>query len=301
MTNSAVGLAVQHLGAERGKITMSVGGTSALTEQACSPTGVQWAMDSYTYSKAVSQSILQAGGKSWYFITVDYAGGYSLESAMGDFVKAAGGTVVGAVRHPPNSHDFASYLLGAEASKAQVIGLANAGQDMIEAIKQAHEFGLTQAGVVLAAPVFFITNVHALGLEVAQGVRFGSPFYWDMNADARAWSKRFFDRAGKMPTHLQAGDYTFAMHYLAAVHATHATAAPGVMTAMRAAPINDFMTKDGALRANGSVTRQRMLLEVKKPSESHYPWDYATIEHVMTAQEAAPKPLAETGCKAVAP
>lgn len=301
LTNSAVGLAVQKLGADRGKVTMSAAGTSALTEEACSPTGVQWAMDSYTYSKAVTQAILQGGGKSWFFITVDYSGGHSLETAMGNFVKAAGGSVAGAVRHPSNIFDFSSYLIAAQASKAQVIGLANAGQDMVESIKQAHEFGLAQSGTILAAPVFYVTNIHALGLDVAQGVRFGGPFYWDMNDEARAWSKQFLALAGKMPTHVQAGSYTFVKHYLAAIHKAGTKDGKAVMAAMRDTPINDFMTENGRLRPNGSVVRQRMLLVVKKPSESKYAWDYAKIERTMSAEEAAPKSLAEAGCKLAGP
>jgi branched-chain amino acid transport system substrate-binding protein len=296
LTNSAVGLAVQQLGAAKNTITMSTAGTSALTEKLCSKTGVQWTMDSYTYSKAVTKAVLAQGGKSWFFITVDYAGGHALESAMGSFVKEAGGTVLGAARHPANSRDFASYLISAQASGAKVVGLANAGADAIETIKQAHEFGLVAGGQILAAPTFFITDVHSLGLQTSQGVRFASPFYWDMNDGARAWSKRFMAKMGKMPTHLQAGDYTFLMHYFAAVHAARTTDAAAVMAKMREMPIHDFMTKAGTLRANGSVVRERMLLQVKAPSETQGPWDYLKMVHAMTAEEAAPKPLRETGC-----
>ena len=172
---------------------------------------------------------------------------------------------------------------------------------MIESIKQAHEFGLAQGGTILAAPVFYITNVHALGLKVAQGVRFGSPFYWDMNDEARAFSKRFLEGMGKMPTHVQAGAYTFVRHYLAAAGKAGSTDGKAVVAAMREEPINDFMTRDGRLRANGSVVRQRMLLEVKEPSESKYPWDYAKIARTMSAEEAAPKTLEEAGCKSALP
>ena len=191
LTNSAVGIAVWQLGAAKGKITMSTAGTSLLTEKLCSKTGVQWTMDSYTYSKGVTQGLLQTGKDTWFFITVDYAGGHAIESAMTDFVRSGGGTVLGSVRHPVNNRDFASFLLAAQSSKAKVIGIANGGADTIDTIKQAHEFGLVQDGIALAAPVFFITDVHALGLEVSEGVRFVSPFYWDRTDATRSWAARF--------------------------------------------------------------------------------------------------------------
>jgi branched-chain amino acid transport system substrate-binding protein len=256
-------------------------------------------MDSFTYSKSVANSLLAEGNNTWFFITVDYAGGHAIEAALGEFVKQAGGKVLGAARHPSGNHDFSSFLVTAQSSGAKVIGLANAGADTIESIKQAHEFGLVQGGQILAAPVFFITDVHSLGLQASQGVRFATPFYWDMNDEARAWSKRFMERVGKMPTHVQAGDYTFLMHYFAAVAAAHTAEPASVMKKMRETPIRDFMTRDGVLRVNGSVLRERMLVEVKAPAEMKYPWDYVKIVHTMSAAEAAPKPLGETGCPLV--
>ncbi len=300
LTNSAVGIAVQDIGRTLGKLTISTVGTSLLTEKYCSPTGIQWTMDTYTYSKAVTSGLMKSGADTWFFITVDYAGGHGLEESMSSFVKAAGGKVLGAVRHPSGASDFGSFLLQAQASKAKVIGLANAGGDTINTIKQAQEFGIVKGGQLIAVPTFFLTDIHALGLQTAQGVRFASPFYWDMNDDTRAWSKRFFDRMKKMPAHPQAGVYTALMHYFKAVNATHSTDAKTVIAKMRELPINDFMTQNGKLRENGSVVRQRLLLEVKTPAESKYPWDYAKIVQTMTPEEAAPKPLSETGCNLVA-
>ena len=300
LTNSAVGIAVWQLGAAKGKITMSTAGTSLLTEKLCSRTGVQWTMDSYTYSKGVTQGLLQTGKDTWFFITVDYAGGHAIESAMTDFVKSGGGTVLGSVRHPVNNRDFASFLLAAQSSKAKVIGIANGGADTIDTIKQAHEFGLVQDGIALAAPVFFITDVHALGLEVSEGVRFVSPFYWDRTDATRSWAARFFNEMKKMPTHLQAGDYTFLMHYFKAVAAVGSTESSAVMAKMRETPINDFMTVNGKLRENGSVLRQRLLLEVKASSESRKPWDYANVVQEMSMENSSPRPLAETNCPLLA-
>ena len=300
LTNSAIGIAVWQLAAEKGKITMSTAGTSQLTEKLCSKTGVQWAMDSYTYSKGVTQGLLKTGKDTWFFITVDYAGGHAIESAMTDFVKSGGGTVLSSVRHPVNSRDFASFLLAAQSSKAKAIGIANGGADTIDTIKQAHEFGLVQSGVALAAPVFFITDVHALGLDVSQGVRFVSPFYWDRTDATRAWAARFFEEMKKMPTHLQAGDYTFLMHYFKAVAAVGGTESGPVMAKMRETPIDDFMTVNGKLRENGSVLRQRLLLEVKAPNESKKPWDYANVVQEMSIQDSSPRPLNETNCPLLA-
>jgi len=299
LTNSAVGIAAQEIGRTLGKLTISTVGTSLLTEKYCSPTGIQWTMDTYTYSKAVTSGVMKTGGMSWYFITVDYAGGHGLEESMSSFVKAGGGTVLGAVRHPSGASDFSSYLLQAQASKAKVIGLANAGGDTINTIKQAQEFGIVKGGQTLAVPTFFLTDIHALGLQTAQGVRFASPFYWDMTDDTRTWSKRFFDRMKKMPAHPQAGVYTALMHYFKAVNATKSTDAKTVIARMRELPIQDFMTKNGKLRENGSVVRERLLLEVKTPAESKYPWDYAKVVQTMSQEEAAPKPLAQTACNLV--
>jgi branched-chain amino acid transport system substrate-binding protein len=299
LTNSAVGIAVQDIGRTLGKLTISTVGTSLLTEKYCSPTGIQWTMDTYTYSKAVTAGVMKTGGDSWYFITVDYAGGHGLEESMSSFVKAGGGKVLGAVRHPSGASDFSSFLLQAQSSKAKVIGLANAGGDTINTIKQAQEFGIVKGGQLLAVPTFFLTDIHALGLQTAQGVRFASPFYWDQTDDTRAWSKRFFDRMKKMPTHPQAGVYTALMHYFKAVNATKSTDAKIVIAKMRELPIQDFMTKSGKLRENGSVVRERLLLEVKAPAESKYPWDYAKIVQAMSPEDAAPKPLEQTGCNLV--
>lgn len=296
LTNSAVGIAVFDLGRTRKKITISTVGSSVLTEKYCSETGIQWTMDTYTYAKSITKPMVEAGGDTWYFVTVDYAGGKGLEDSMTEFVKAAGGRVIGSTRHPPNTMDFSSYLLSAQSSGAKVIGLANAGGDATNSIKQANEFGITAKGQILAAPTLFDTDIHSLGLEAAQGVRFGTPFYWAMNPEAKAWSERFFAKMKKMPTHAQAGVYTALLHYFKAVNATKSSDGLVVAAKMRELPITDFMTKAGKIRVNGSVMRERMLMEVKKPSESKGPWDYAKVVKLLNPEESAPRDLAATGC-----
>ena len=296
LTNSAVGIAVQDIGRTLGKLTISTVGTSLLTEKYCSPTGIQWTMDTYTYAKAATTGTVRAGGDTWFFITADYAGGHALQADTSAFVRAAGGTVIGSVRHPVNTHDFASFLLAAQASHAKVIGLANVGNDMINTIKQANEFGITAGGQVIAVPIIYITDIHALGLKTAKGVRFGSPFYWDANDGTRAFSRRFFDKMKKMPTDSQAGVYTSLMHYFKAVNGAGTKDAEKVIGKMREIPINDFMTQNGKLRENGSVLRERTVYEVKTPGESKYDWDYLKVVQALSAEDAAPRPVAESEC-----
>ena len=296
LTSSPVGIAVTEIGRIKKKVTISTVGTSLITEKYCSPTGFQWTMDTYTYAKSVTAGALAAGGTTWIFITNDNAGGHGLEDSMSEFVRAGGGKILGSLPYPVNTTDFGSYLLSAQASGAKVIALANAGGDMTNTIKQASQFGITGGGQLMVVPTMFITDIHALGLAAAQGVRFASPFYWDDNEATRAWAKRFFALAGRMPTHAQAGDYTALLHYFKAVEAAGTKDGPTVAAKMREIPINDFMTTGGVVRANGSVMRQRLLLEVKKPEDSKYPWDYARVVKRLTAEEAAPRPLAETGC-----
>ncbi len=296
MVNSAVGLAVQDIARERQKISIVAAGSSVLTGKSCSPTGMTWTMDTYTYAKAATTGTVRAGGDTWFFITADYAGGHALQADTSAFVRAAGGTVIGSVRHPVNTHDFASFLLAAQASHAKVIGLANVGNDMINTIKQANEFGITAGGQVIAVPIIYITDIHALGLKTAKGVRFGSPFYWDANDGTRAFSRRFFDKMKKMPTDSQAGVYTSLMHYFKAVNGAGTKDAEKVIGKMREIPINDFMTQNGKLRENGSVLRERTVYEVKTPGESKYDWDYLKVVQALSAEDAAPRPVAESEC-----
>jgi branched-chain amino acid transport system substrate-binding protein len=300
MVNSAIGLAVQDIARERHKISIVAAGSSALSGKSCSPTGMTWTMDTYTYAKAATTGTVRAGGDTWFFITADYAGGHALQADTSAFVKAAGGTVIGSVRHPVNTHDFASFLLAAQSSHSKVIGLANVGNDMINSIKQANEFGIAAGGQVIAVPIIYITDIHALGLKTARGVRFGSPFYWDANDGTREFSRRFFDKMRKMPTDSQAGVYTSLMHYFKAVNAAGSKDATKVVAKMREIPINDFMTKNGKLRENGSVLRERTVYEVKAPEESKYDWDYLKVVQVLSAEDAAPRPVAESECNLAA-
>ena len=243
--------------------------------------------------------MVKAGGDTWFFVTADYAFGHALERDTAAVVKAAGGKVVGDVMVPINNQDFSSFMLQAQASKAKVIGLANAGGDTINSIKAAAEFGIVAGGQKLAGLLLFVTDIHSLGLKTAQGLVLTSPFYWDLNDKTRAWSKRFYDRLHKEPTMNQAGVYGAVMHYLAAVKAVGGKDADKVMAKMRATPINDFMTENGSIRIDGRVMRDYYLFEAKKPSESKGEWDLYKIVAKVPASQAV-RPLSEGGCPLVA-
>jgi len=297
---SSVALAVQNLMREKRKIVLFSGaGTSELTGKACSPYGIHWTYDSYSIAHAPVRAAMQSGLKSWYFITVDFAFGHAMQRDATAAIEAAGGKVLGAVRHPFNMPDFAAALLTAKNSNADIIGLANAGPDMINSLKQAREFGLPGEGQKIASLLMTVVDVHGLGLGVTQGALLTESFYWDMNEATRAWSKRFFERNRKMPTMIQAGVYGSVIHYLKAVEAAGSTDSDAVLQAMRKSPINDMMTRDGIIREDGRVLREFYVFEVKAPAASKGPWDYYKLVREIPAAEAA-IPLSDSQCERVA-
>ena len=299
MPHSAIALGVVKLAEQHNRIVLPTGAATAeLTGKACSANSVHWVYDTYGQSKTIVNAITKQGGDSFFFITVDYAFGLALEQNATEFVKAAGGKVLGSARHPLNTADFSSYLFQAQASKAKVIMMANGGADIANAIKQAREFGLDRAGQRLAAPLIQYPELHALGLKSAQGLLMASPFYWDMNAEARAFSDRFQQAKGAPPTMIQAGTYGATLHYLKAVKAAGTSEAKAVMAKMRELPINDFMTKNGHIREDGRVIRDMYLMQAKTPEESKGEWDLAKIVATIPGDQAF-RPLSEGGCPLV--
>jgi len=298
--NSAVALAVQSVARDANRVHINSGAaTTDLTGKQCMETGVHWTFDTYALAAGTGRSLVKAGGKTWYFITADYALGHALERETSKFVEEGGGKVLGAVRHPLSTPDFASFLLQAQSSKAEVIGLANAGGDTINAIKQAAEFGITSSGQKLAALLTHFTDVHALTLKAAQGLVVTEAYYWDFNDDTRAWFKRFLERTkGRPSTMLHAGTYGGVLHYLKAIQAAGTDEAKAVVAKMKEIPINDFFTKDGKVREDGRVVRPFYLMEVKKPEESKYAFDYYKLLATIPAEEAI-RPLADGGCSFV--
>jgi branched-chain amino acid transport system substrate-binding protein len=280
-------------------LLISGAASSGLTGEACSPMTVHWTYDTYALAAGAARGVVQQGGKRWFFITQDNAFGQSLEADMSRFVTEAGGEIVGSVRHPLQSFDFSSYLLQAQAAKPDVIGLATAGSDFTNALKQAAEFGLADAGIRLVGTSVTINDIHSLGLETARGVQFAAPFYWDMTDETRAWSKRFQAVEGKMPNHIQAGVYGAVMHYLAAVEAAGTGDGPAVVAAMKAAPINDFFTRDATIRADGRVMRDFYLMKAKNPADSSGEWDLVEVLSTIPAEQAA-VPVAESKCALLA-
>jgi branched-chain amino acid transport system substrate-binding protein len=296
---SSVALAVNEVSREKKKIALFTGPASSdLTGPKCSPYSADWVYDTYSLAHVTGSAVVKSGGNTWFFITADYAFGHALERDTGDVVKAAGGTVVGDVMVPLNTADFSSYLLQAQTSRAKIIGLANAGGDTINSIKQGAEFGIVEGGQKFAALLVFISDVNSIGLKVAQGLQLTSPFYWDMNDETRAFSKRFAEKVGHPPTFDQAGVYSAIAHYLKAVKTIGSKDPDKVMAQMRATPINDFMTKDGKLRIDGRVVRDMYLFEVKKPSESKAPWDYYKLIQTVPGDEAY-RPLDKGDCPLV--
>jgi branched-chain amino acid transport system substrate-binding protein len=297
MPNSGVALAVQQLTRERNKIALfATAATTELTGKQCSPNGIQWVYDAYSNAAGLAKALIKQGKKSWYFITVDYALGQSLELEATKAVQQAGGTIAGAVRHPLNTADFSSYLVHASDTPAQVIALANAGADTINSLKQAKEFGLmNKPDRTLVTPLVYISDIHSLGLDLAGGLTFVEGFYWDLDDETRAWSKRFFDRRGAMPTMTHAGVYSEVRHYLAAVKATGTTDPQAVLAKMRATPVNDFFSHGGQIRPDGRMAHDMLLVQVKRPDEQKYPWDYYKVLAVIPAAEAF-RPLSESQC-----
>ena len=297
VVSSAVALAVQQLSRDKNKVLLATGpGTPDLTGKACSPVGVHWAYDNYALANVATAPLVQKGLKSWYFLTADYSFGHALEAEATKVVVANGGQVLGSARAPLNTSDFSSYLLQAQASKAQVVGLANAGADMMNSLKQANEFGLTDGGQNIAALLVNLPDIHALGLNSAKGLIFADSFYWDLNDKTRAWSKRFMERFnGKAPGSLQAAVYGAVTHYLKAVEATKSDEGTVVAQQMRKMPINDFYTVNGSIREDGRVLRDMYLLQVKQPSESKYPWDYYKVLATVSGDKAF-RSLKEGNC-----
>jgi branched-chain amino acid transport system substrate-binding protein len=297
--NSAVALAVEQLAAEHNRIAIAGAvGSTAFTGKSCTPTEASWIYDSYALTTSLARSIVAEGRDTWFFITVDYAFGHSLEADATSAVKAAGGKVLGSVRHPLNTSDFSSYLLQAQASGAKVVAFANGGGDMINATKQANEFGLMKNQTMVSLLVT-IADVHSMELKAAQGLKFVTAFYWDRNEETRAWSKRFFARVGRMPTMAQASAYSAVRHYIGAIAAAGTDEAKAVMAKMREMPVNDFYAKNGRLREDGRLVHDMYFAQVKKPSESTGPWDYYNMLGVIPGDQAF-RSLADGGCPLVA-
>lgn len=296
--NSAVALAVQGIAKEKNRVFIaSAGGTAALTGKACSPTGIHWTWDTYAAAASTGRAIVADGGKSWFFLTADYAFGHAMEADVARIVKEQGGKVAGSVRHPTNINDFSSFLLQAQTSGADVIALANGGSDTSNSIKQAQEFGLTKK-MKMAALAIFITDVHAIGPQQAQGLLLTTAFYWDRTPESRTWSKRFFDKHGAMPTMSQAGVYSAVMHYLNAIAATKTDEALPVVAKMKATPINDMFATGGKIREDGRMVHDMYLVQVKAPSEVKGPWDYYKVLRTVAGDDAF-RPLSESDCPLV--
>ncbi|MBN9444902.1 MAG: ABC transporter substrate-binding protein [Bosea sp. (in: a-proteobacteria)] len=297
---SSVALAVSQITKEKNKIMINSGaGTSDLTGKACTPNTIHWTYDTYALAQGTGGAMVKAGGDTWFFLTADYAFGHALERDATAVITKAGGKVLGSVKTPFPGTDFSSFLLQAQASKAKVIGLANAGGDTINSIKQAGEFGITQGGQKLAGLLTFITDVHALGLQAAQGLVLTEAFYWDKNEQTRAWSQRFAKlNGGKMPSMVQAGVYAGLLHYLKAVEATKSKDTATVVAKMKEMPTDDALFGKGSIEVNGRVLHDMYLYEVKKPSESKGPWDYYKLISTLPGKDAF-QPLAESGCALV--
>jgi len=299
VTGSAPALAVMGVARDKDRIVILNGpGATSITNENCTPTTVHYAYDTYALAHSTGQAVTRQGGKSWFFLTADYSFGEELARETTAVVLANGGKVVGNAKVPINTPDFSSFLVQAQASGAQVIGLANGGGDAINSIKQAAEFGIPQGGQTLAGLLVYINDVNSIGLDATQGMVLTSAFYWDMNDDSRAWAHRYFERVGRMPNMSQAGVYSSTMHYLQAVQAASTTDAAPVMKAMRAAPVNDAFTKNGRIREDGLMVHDMYLFQVKKPSESREPWDYYTLKATIPGDQAFP-PLSASKCQMV--
>jgi len=295
--NSGVALAVNEVTREKKKAFIISGAASSdLTGAKCSPNTVHMTYDTWMLANGTGKAIVKTGGDTWFFITADYAFGHALERDTTNAVKAAGGKVLGGVKVPLNTQDFSSFLLQAQASKAKIIGLANAGGDTINSIKQASEFGIVKGGQNLAGLLVFITDIHGIGLEKAQGLILTETFYWDLNDQTRAWSKRYAAKmGGKMPTMSQAGVYAGVLHYLKAVAAINSDDGTKAVAEMKKLPTDDPIFGKGSIREDGRAIHPAYLFEVKKPSESKGPWDYYKLRATIPADEAF-RPLKDGGC-----
>jgi branched-chain amino acid transport system substrate-binding protein len=297
--NSSVALAVEQVAFQKNRIAIAGAiGTTAFTGKACTPNEAAWVYDAYALTNTLARSVVKRGQDTWYFITVEYSLGHSLEADATNAVLASGGKVLGSARHPLNTADFSAFLLQAQASGAKVIALANAGGDMINATKQANEFGLTHAGQTIVSLLTFITDVDTVGLKAMQGLTFVTAFYWDRDDETRAWSKRFLELHKRMPTMAQAAMYSAVRHYLRAIEAAGTDEAKAVMAKMREIPVNDFYAKNGRVREDGRMVHGMYFVQVKSPEESSGPWDYYKILSTIPGDQAF-RPLDEGGCPLV--
>jgi len=295
--NSAVALAVQELSRQRRRIDVTIAaGTTDLTGRGCSPYGVAWTYDNYSAAKGPVTALAAQGKKKWFFVTADYAFGLSLEANATDILQSQGGTVAGHARAPLGDSDYSAYLVQAAASGADVVGICAGGADMINIAKQMGEFGLLQRGMTPAALNCSLTNIHSIGLQTGQGLVFSAPYYWDHDAPSRAFAARFVKRHGRPPTAFQASTWGAVTHYLKSVQAAGTDEADAVMEKMRALPIDDFMTREGRLRADGRVIRDMFLLRVKKPQDSKGEWDLLEVVETVPGDQAF-RPAGQTGCK----
>ena len=295
LTTSSVALAVQELSKEKQKIDIVVGAaSSAITGASCAPLGFHWAFDTHALAVGTGGALVKSGGDSWFFLTADYAFGYALEKDTGDIVREKGGKVVGSVRVPLNSSDFSSFLLQAQSSKAKIVGLANAGQDTINSIKQAAEFGIVKSGQKLAGLLVTLAEVHGLGLEAAQGLVLTEGFYWDRDDKSRAFSERFFKRTGRMPSMIHAGTYSSTLSYLKAVKAAGTKDSVVVAKKLKELPVDDAFAQ-GKVQENGRMVHDMYLFEVKSPAESKKPWDYYKQLAVVPGDQALPS-AKDSGC-----
>ena len=299
LTNSAVALAVQNLTKERGKVALFSGpATTRLTNEDCSPTGFHWTFDTYSQAIGSARAVLQEGGKDWFLLVADYAFGHQMAADLGQEVKAGGGKVVGEVRHPTGTNDFSSFLLQAQSSGAKIIGLANAGNDTVNSVKQASEFGIAQGGQKLVGLVLVISDVHAMGLKGAQGLIATTAYYWDRDDASREFAKRYEAQTGRKPGMVQAGVYSSVMHYLKAVKAAGTDDGKAVAAKMREMPVDDFFAKGAKLREDGRLIHDMYLVEVKRPEESKGPWDYYKVVRTIPGDQAA-QPLEQSKCPLV--
>lgn len=299
LTNSAVALAVQGVAKERQKIALFSGpATTRLFNEDCSSTGFVWTFDTYALAHGTAEAILKEGGDTWYVVAADYAFGQQMLKDLEQILAAGNGKLLGVSKHPINVADFSSYLLSAQSSKAKIVGLANAGMDTINAVKQANEFGLVDGGQKLAGFVIVLSDIHGLGLDKAKGLIATTAFYHDRNDASRAWSKRYFARMQRMPGMVQASVYSAVLHYLRAVRDAGTIDGPAVAAKMRDKPLDDFFAPGATIRVDGRLLNDMYLVEVKSPAESKAPWDYFKILRTIPAKDIA-KPLAESKCDLV--
>lgn len=299
MPTSATALAGMEMSKQFEKIMIVTDAASSdITGKSCSPYTAHWTYDTYGNAQTVGSAIVKQGGNSWFFITADYLFGHSIERDTGDVIRKAGGKVVGSAKHPLNTADFSSFLLQAQSSKAKIIGMANGGGDTINTIKQASEFGIVAGGQKLAGIVMFISDIHSLGLKMAQGLIITEAYYWDLNDRTRAFGKKFFDKMKRMPTMNQAATYSATLHYLKSVQAAGTRATKPVLAKMREMPVRDAFTDNGVLREDGRMVHSMFLLEVKKPEESKAPWDYYKVLAEVPGDQVF-RPMKDGGCQYV--